>query len=43
MRLLGIKIEEFRSVRDQYLPADGLVILSTGQRPGYTDNPFRPR
>jgi len=27
MRLLGITIEEFRSVRGQWLPADGLVVL----------------
>lgn len=27
MRLLGIKIEEFRSIRGQWLPADGLVVL----------------
>jgi AAA domain, putative AbiEii toxin, Type IV TA system len=27
MRLLGIAIEEFRSIRSQWLPADGLVVL----------------
>ena len=27
MRLLGVTIEEFRSIRGQWLPADGLVIL----------------
>jgi hypothetical protein len=27
MRLLGVTIEEFRSIRGQWLPADGLVVL----------------
>lgn len=27
MRLLAIEIEEFRSIKDQWLPADGLVVL----------------
>src|SRR5580692_1010140 len=27
MRILGIAIEEFRSIRSQWLPADGLVVL----------------
>ena len=27
MRLLGLVIEDFRSIRGQWLPADGLIVL----------------
>ena len=27
MRLLNVEIEQFRSIEDQWIPADGLVVL----------------
>ena len=36
MRLLGIFIKEFRSIRNQWLPADGLVVLFGANSAGKT-------